>query len=176
MTNEYHSKIIYACRRTAPSKSKLTIKKKELCSFLLGSQKGESLRNIIIIEPHNLFLNSDSMVAIFWYLQNPDRLKVYVSNRVKKIKQINFTILYVPGHDNPLHYTAKTTPINKYLNTAFWQNGPHLLRTTTDDLISKYFIEYLQENVLTTKQSEELKAETKTVKAKIFAQKKRNIL
>ena len=41
----------------------------------------------------------------------------------------------------------------------------------TDDLIYKYYIEYLQENTLSTKQSEELKAETKPVKAKILAQK-----
>ena len=78
MTNEYHTKLIYACSRTASSKSKLTIPKKELCSLLLGSQKGEYLRNIISIEQDNVFLHSDSMVAIFWCLQNPDKLKVYV--------------------------------------------------------------------------------------------------
>ena len=111
------------------------------------------------------------MVAIFWCLQNPDKLKVYLSNRVKKITQITFTILYVPGYENPADYTTKTTPINKYLYTEFWQNGPHLLRTNTDDLISKYCIEYFQEDTLSTKQSEELKAETKPVKAKILAQK-----
>ena len=111
------------------------------------------------------------MIAIFWCLQNPDKLKVYVSNRVKKIKKINFTILHVPGHENPADYTTKPTPIIRYLNTEFWQNGPHLLRTNTDDLISKYCIEYLQGNTLSTKQSEELKAETKPVKAKILAQK-----
>ena len=63
----------------------------------------------------------------------------------------------------------KTTPISKYLNTEFWQNGPHLLKTNTDDLISKYCIEYLQEKALSTEQSKELKAETKPVKATILA-------
>ena len=71
MTGEFHTKLIYACSRTAPSKSKLTIPKKELCSLLLGSQKGEYLRNIISIEPDNVFLHSDSMVAIFRCLKNP---------------------------------------------------------------------------------------------------------
>ena len=170
ITGEFHTKLIYACSRTAPSKSKLTIPKKELCSLLLGSEKGEYLRRMINIEQDNVFLHSDSMVAMFWCLQNPDKLKVYVSNRVKKIQQINFTILYVPGQENPADYTTKSTPINKYLNTEFWQNGPHLLKTNTDELISKYCIEYVQENTLSTKQSEELKAETKPVKAKILAQ------
>ena len=101
---------------------------------------------------------------LFWSLQNPDKLKVYVSNRVKKIKQINFTILYVPGYENPADYTTKTTPINRYLNTEFWQNGPQLLKTNTDELISKYCIEYLQEEALSAKQSEEMKAETKPIK------------
>ena len=115
------------------------------------------------------------MGAIFWCLQNPDELKVYVSNRVNMIKQINFTILYVPGYENPADYTTKTTPINEYLNTEFWQNGPHLLRTNTDDLISEYCIEYLQDDTLSTKQSEELKAETKPVKAKILVQKEKEL-
>ena len=45
------------------------------------------------------------------------------------------------------------------------------MKTNTDELISKYCIEYLQETALSTKQSEELKAETKPIKAKILAQK-----
>ena len=115
------------------------------------------------------------MVAIFWCKENPDKLKVYVSNRVKKIKQINFSTLYVPGYENPADYTTKTTPINKYLNIEFWQNGPNLLRTNTDELICKYCIEYLQDGALSTKQSKELKAETKPVKAKIIAQKAKQL-
>ena len=106
---------------------------------------------MINIEQDNVFLHSDSMVAMFWCLQKPDKLKVYVSNRVKKIQQINFTILYVPGQENPADYTTKSTPINKYLNTEFWQNGPHLLKSNTDELISKYCIEYVQKNTLSTK-------------------------
>ena len=92
-----------------------------------------------------------------------------------KIKQINFTVLYVPGYENPADYTTKTTPIVKYSDTEFWQNGPHLLRTNTDDLISKYFIEYLREDALSTKKSEEFKAETKPVKAKILVQKAKEL-
>ena len=175
MINEYHTKLICACSRTAPSKSKLTIPKKELFSLLLGSQKGEYLRNMISIESDNVFLYSDSMGAIFWCLQNPDKLKVYVSNRVRKIKQINFTILYVPGYENPADYTTNTTQINEYSNTEFWQNYPNLLSTYTDGLISKYCVEYLQEDTLSTKQSEELKAETKQAKAKILAQKPKGL-
>ena len=50
-------------------------------------------------------------------------------------------------------------------------NGSHLLKTNTDELISKYCIEYLQENALSEKQSEELKTEIKPVKAKALVQK-----
>ena len=91
------------------------------------------------------------------------------------MKQISFSILYVPGYENPEVYKTKTTPIDKYLNLEFWQNGPHLLRTNTDDLISKYCIEYMQEDALSNKQSEELKVETRPVKAKIFAQKAKEL-
>ena len=65
ITGEFHTKLIYACSRTAPSKSKLTIPKKELCSLLLGSEKGEYLRQMISIERDNVYLHSDRMVAIF---------------------------------------------------------------------------------------------------------------
>ena len=81
----------------------------------------------------------------------------------------------MPGYENPADYTTKTTPINKHLNTDVWQNGPHLLRTDTDDLISKYCIEYLQEDTLSTKQSEEFKAETKPIEAKILVQKAKEL-
>lgn len=85
-----------------------------MCSLLPGYQKGKYLRNIVSIEPDNVFLHSDSMVAIFWCFYNADKLKVYVSNRVKKIKKINFTILYVPGNENIADHTTKTTPVNKF--------------------------------------------------------------
>ena len=116
-----------------------------------------------------MFLHSDSMVAIFWCLQNPEKLKVYVANRVKMIKQIDYTLLYVPGNENPADYTTKITSINKYLNTEFWRTGPEFLRTNTDELITKYCLEHLKEEALSDKQSDEIKAETKPVKAKILA-------
>ena len=71
------------------------------------------------IKPYNVFIHSDSMVAIFWCLQNPEKLNVYVVNRVKKRKQIDFTLLYIPGNEPPADYTTKITSINKYLNTQF---------------------------------------------------------
>ena len=123
-----------------------------------------------------MFLHSDSMVAIFWCLQNPEKLKVYVANRVKKIKQIDFTLLYVPGTENPADYITKITSINQYLNTEFWQTGPVLLRTNNDELITKYCIEHLKEEALSAKQSDEIKEETKPIEAKKFAQKAKEIL
>ena len=56
-------------------------------------------------------------------------LQVCVSNRAKKIKTIDFSLLYVPANENPADYTTKTTSIDKYISTEFWQNGPNLLRT-----------------------------------------------
>ena len=56
-----------------------------------------------------------------------------------------------------------------------WQNGPKSLRTNTYELISKYCIEYLQEESLSANQSEKLNAETKPVKAKILAQKEKEL-
>ena len=53
-TNEYRTKLIYTCSRTTPSKSKLTILKKELCSLFVESQKGEYLWMIISIGPYHI--------------------------------------------------------------------------------------------------------------------------
>ena len=176
-TGVFYSKLIYACSRTAPSKNRLTIPKKELCSILLGNQKGEYLRNIINISADNTFVHSDSMVALFWCMQNPEKLKIYVSNRVKKIKEINFTLLYVPGIDNPADYTTKITPWHKYLNTSFWQTGPELLREDTESILSKYCIEYIKDSSnLSNKEVEEAQAETKPLKTKLFTYQARESL
>ena len=130
-------KLIYACSKTTPSKSKLTVPNKELCPLLLGSQKEEYLRNIINIPEENISLHSYSMVPIFWWSRNPEKLNVYVVNRAKNIKQINFTLLHIPGNETPADYTTKITSVNKYLNTEFKQNGPKLLRTYTNELNAK---------------------------------------
>ena len=115
------------------------------------------------------------MVAILRFLQNPDKLKVCVKNRVWKIKKINFTILYVPGYENPPNYTTKTTSIDKYSNTEFWQFGPNFVSTDTDNPSFKYCIEYSQDGALSTKIYKELKAEKKTVKASTLVQKAKEL-
>ena len=46
---------------------------------------------------------------------------IALANRAKKIKQINFTLLYIPGNENPAGYTKKIISINKRIiaNLAF---------------------------------------------------------
>ena len=78
-------------------------------------------------------------------------------------------------NENSADYTTHITSINKYLNTDFWQIGPELLRTNTDELITKYCIEHLKEEALSAKQSDEIKEETKPLKAKSFPKKQKKL-
>ena len=134
----FSSHLIYSASKVAPSKNKLSIPKKELNAILLGCIKGEYLMNILKIKKENVILHTDSLVCMHWIRNNPDKLKVYVSNRVLKIQNSRFRIIYVPGELNPSDFVTKKTSVEKYLNNSFWQNGPKFLKENTEEILSKY--------------------------------------
>ena len=99
----------------APSKNKLSIPKKELNGILLGCIKGGYLVEILKIPKENVILHTDSLVCFHWIQSNCEKLKVYVSNRVRKIQKYGFKIIYVSGELNPSDFLTKKTNIEKIL-------------------------------------------------------------
>ena len=99
--NKYEAHLIYATSRVAPTKTILSTPKKELNSIFLASQKITYIAEALDIPKPNRYIHTDSLVAMYWINQDKNNLKVYVSNRVHKIQQMDITILHVPGKENP---------------------------------------------------------------------------
>ena len=134
----FSSHLVYSASKVAPTKNKLSIPKKELNAIVLGCIKGEYLMNILKIKKERVILHTDSLVCMHWIRNNPAKLKIYVSNRVQKIQNSNFMIIYVPSELNPADFVTKKTSVEKYLNNNFWQNGPSFLKENIEEILSKY--------------------------------------
>ena len=154
------SKVIYSCTRIAPTKAKLSIPKKELNGLLLACQKAEYLRNILKINKENVYIHCDSLVSLYWVKHDPDKLKIYVSNRVRKIKDLatiydmnnkkthetHFQILHVPGSVNPADYVSKVTPPEKYVNNENWTMGTKFLKNDNEQILEEFAVDKISKN------------------------------
>ena len=146
----------------APNKNKLSIPKKELSAILLGCNKANYLAKILNLPKENIIIHSDSLLSIIWIKQNPDKLKVYVSNRVRKIQAYNNILLHVSGIMNPADYVTKISATSKYVNNPIWQNGPSFLKEGNDKLMAAYQVEEIQKDQLAKEDDEAISAEIKT--------------
>ena len=157
-THKWMSKLIYSSSKVAPAKNKLSIPKKELNAIVLGSKKAKYLENIIQLPHDNVFLHTDSLVALAWIKQDHRKLRVYVSNRVKVIQDHEINLVFCPGEQNPADYVTKKTKPEKYVNTSFWQHGPKFLQEDTN-----WIIENFQNNIPhpTEHHSNEIESEVK---------------
>ena len=106
-TKRCHSKLIYAASIVAPTKGKLSIPKKELNAVVMACLKAAYLSGVLQIDSKNIYIHSDSLVAMFWIKHDAYKLKVYVSNRVRKIQEHKFKLLYINGSINPAELVSK---------------------------------------------------------------------
>ena len=77
-------------------------------ALLVGVQLIPYLTNLFKF--NNLYLWSDSKVAISWITSDTDVKDIYVANRVTEIKTLatnhNINVLYVPMKDNPADHLS----------------------------------------------------------------------
>ena len=102
-----------------------------------------------------MYIHCDSLVSLYWVKHDPDKLKIYVSNRVRKIRELatiydinnkkthctHFQILYVPGLVNPADYVSKVTPPEKYVNNENWTMGPKFLTNDNEQILEEFAVD-----------------------------------
>ena len=122
--------------------------------------KAEYLRNILKISEKNVYIHCDSLVSLYWVKHDPDKLKIYVSNRVRKIRELatiydinnkkthstHFQIVYVPGLINPADYVSKVTAPEKYVNNENWTMGPKFLTNDNEQILEEFAVDKISEN------------------------------
>ena len=115
----FASKLISANSKLSPPKPPLlSTPRRELNAAYLAVEKSTTLATILQIPKENVFIHIDSLVVYWWIRTPPELLKTYVSNRVRKIQNSQFQILFVKGNENPSDLVSKDKPAQKPL--SFW--------------------------------------------------------
>lgn len=110
--------------RVAPVKA-LTIPKLELMGAMLLSQLVDRVRKILNISLENCFLFTDSTIVLCWLSRPPDEWKVFVANRVEKIRVLNSyeSWFYVNSRNNPADLATRGLSASELIESE-WVSGP----------------------------------------------------
>ena len=125
--------MLYSAKcRLAPSKDLLSIPQLELLSCLLLSEQMKAVFDAIStqITINELFCWSDSQIALWWINQVQKSWKIWVENRVKKIRS-NLPIdswRYIRTDQNPADIATRRVIPCVLLGNFLWQEGPSLLK------------------------------------------------
>lgn len=134
--NNIHVHLIASKSRVAPNKT-LTIPRLELCGAYLLSQLLTSVRKgmrHVSIPSENIHLWCDSEIVCYW-LRNNKPLKVFVENRVCKIREFTTDIRWrhVRTHENPADLVSRGVAPKDLVDNSLWWHGPAWLKTQPDE-------------------------------------------
>ena len=121
--------------RLVPSKL-TTIPRLELSACVLLS---EHVKSAILalskqISIRNVYCWSDLLIALWWIKQNHKTWKLWIQNRVKKIREnVNTEHWnYVTSKNNPADVAICRTSSNSLVKDLLWWNGPSFLEGDED--------------------------------------------
>ena len=104
----------------------------------------------------NLYIHTDSLVALHWLNNEANNLESYESNRVSKIQQTGITILHIPGKENSANLCTILKYIKSYGNNNFWLHGPTLLEGSNETLEEQYKLANMMKIPLSLEENEEI--------------------
>ena len=128
--------------RLSPSKD-LTIPRLELMGCLLLAKLMVVVQNAIRLEVDvkDVYYWMDSQIALWWIKRFDKVWKIWVQNRVDKIRKITSTDnwFYVPTNLNPADITTRDN-IKNFNENKLWWNGPEYLYSNKNDWPSQQYL------------------------------------
>lgn len=118
--------------RVASPKTKITLPRLELNGLVLLSKLIKSVydslsrRHLI----KNIFILSDSEVALCWVSASPHRFNTYVANRIYQFQtqiSFDFNLCHIPGNQNPADCISRGILPSQILEHDLWFQGPDWL-------------------------------------------------
>ncbi|XP_048007439.1 uncharacterized protein LOC125242646 isoform X1 [Leguminivora glycinivorella] len=114
------------------NKGTLSIARLELCAMLLLSKLitrvYDTLKAQLNIQ--DVYLFSDSQIALAWAKTEPLRLQAFVANRVRLIRDLTdrWRWLYVSSEENPSDCLSRGTDPDELRRIPMWLHGPSFLQ------------------------------------------------
>ncbi|XP_053956247.1 uncharacterized protein LOC128861894 [Anastrepha ludens] len=131
---DVHVALITARTKVAPLRG-ATIPRLELCAAQLLAETLRNVRSALGLVDQVASLWSDSTITLCWLRKQPETLKPYVSNRVRRIQELTLRDEwhYVRSSQNPADCASRGISASELLDHHLWWSGPSWLRDDTID-------------------------------------------
>ncbi|XP_055632434.1 uncharacterized protein LOC129772927 [Toxorhynchites rutilus septentrionalis] len=115
--------------RVAPLK-RLTIPRLELCAAREAARLYQAVIKALALDHIRSFFWSDSTVVLHWLRAPPNSWKTFIANRVSVIQTATYghLWLHVAGKENPADLVSRGMPIEDFLISDLWKQGPSWLK------------------------------------------------